>query len=131
MWRYSKKDGWEEIEDFLAATGSKEIADEFHACGFSSEPTFEIGDSDELGAEIYRRLEDVGHSISYVNYRTLKPLTVPKATEAKDEFLANIFVGGRSYPVALPALPDLLDFLSQFTSICRGLGAVSPSRSNE
>jgi hypothetical protein len=130
MFRYSVQNGWQEIESFLHATGEAEIADELMACGFLSEPSFQIGAEDEFSVEVYRRHDSVGQYVAYLNPNTGKPLSVPKAIEAKDEYFAYVIVGSMCNEVVCPHLPDLLSLLSQLTPICREVRENSQMRTH-
>jgi len=107
MWRFSKDSGWQEAESFLLAADKDDCRDELHECGFLSEPTIQLGKSEELAVEIYHRFKD-GAFIVYKNPKTGKALEIPKAIDVKDEFLAMVEV-------------DLIAFLSQLVPICREL----------
>jgi len=120
MWRFSKDNGWREAEGFLVATDKDDCAEGLLECGFPTEPTFQLGKSEEFAVEVYRRVID-GTFVAYKNTKTGKVLDIPKAIDVKDEFLAFVEVGGKYHEVAIPTLPDLILFLSQLVPICREL----------
>ncbi len=115
-WRYSKAEGWKELNSLLATTDKDNWEEELFECGFGTEPTLELGVAEKFNVEIYQKIQD-GDFIAYTEGG--KPLEIPRAIDIKDEFLAVVNVAGVCHEVALPKLPDLISFLSDIVPICR------------
>lgn len=98
LWSFNVTTGWHEIDDFLQTPETSDCAEERKLAGFSSVASLAIGDTEGTSfcVEVYNR----AHS----------PATVK---EPQYEFLTCIDIGGAIYFVAIPKLPDLLEFLRQ------------------
>lgn len=97
MWSFSVGGGWVEIVDFLATSETTDCAEGKRLGGFCSHPNLLVGDDEgNFSVEVFNRT--FGD----------KP-----SKEPQYEFLAGVSVGGYIQYVAIPKLPDLLEFLRQ------------------
>jgi len=99
MWSFDAAAGWHEIDDFLQTPDAIDVAEERRLAGFTSTPSLVVGDSEgsSFCVEVYNR--------------AFSTTEMPKG-EGYD-FLTAVEVGGVVYYVAIPNLPDLLEFLRQ------------------
>ncbi|UCV22853.1 hypothetical protein [Ferribacterium limneticum] len=97
MWSFSVGGGWVEIVDFLATSETTDCAEEKRLAGFCSHPNLLVGDDEGIfSVEVFNR--------TFVGNASKEP---------QYEFLAAVSVGGYVQYVAIPKLPDLLEFLRQ------------------
>lgn len=97
MWSFNIRAGWIEINDFLKTPETDDCAEEKQFAGFYSNPNLLIGDDEgNFSVEVFNR-----------SFGSNQP------KEPQYEFLVGVSVGGYVHYVAIPKLPDLLEFLRQ------------------
>jgi len=99
MWKFTAKDGWKEIEDFLAKHDVADCDKELALSGFSSICAVNVGDEEgmfsvEIRSRSFGTEQGTGEGTNY-------------------EYLGAVLVGTGVRYVAIPTLPDLLEFMRQ------------------
>ena len=97
MYKFTRENGWEEISDFLRASGKDELEQMLAHCGFFTFPQFSIGKHGVYALGIHRQ--------------------TGKTTEEnkKYEFIAFIDVGSDVGEVAIPTLPDYVALINELS----------------
>jgi hypothetical protein len=98
LWSYSIADGWHKIDDFLAATGNEDPAEQRKRAGFTGCPGLAVGD---------RRIACCCVEVFNRDERRSEHL------EPQYEFLVFIDIGHVQQRVAVKQLPDLLELMRQ------------------
>ena len=99
FYRFSIREGWKEIEDFLP-DDEEEFEDQVEKAGYFPAPDLRIGlDAAGFDAAVYSKDAEVADN------------TAPY------QFLVAVSLGDEWYPVAVPALPDLIELLSKLANI--------------
>ncbi|HEX8963267.1 MAG TPA: hypothetical protein VF801_09715 [Rhodocyclaceae bacterium] len=98
MWSFSNAEGWRKIEDFLAATGMEDPADQRRKAGFTGFPGLSVGDRRVACCcvEVFNRDE------RRAEHR-----------EPQYGFLVFLDIGHVQQRIAVKELPDLLELMRQ------------------
>lgn len=103
IFTFSADGGWQTIEDFLAVPDVSDCAEERALAGFSKYPALSVGDT-EGGAfcvEIYGR-----------------EFGAASRKQSQYEYLVAVDVGDSGEFIAIPSLPDLLEFMRLTIPLC-------------
>ncbi|MCU7497363.1 MAG: hypothetical protein HF314_04130 [Ignavibacteria bacterium] len=94
MYLFSHKDGWSKVKDYPFTGETEDLTEALTAAGYAKQTEYE---HEEINLEL-------------AIYAGIK-------NDLKYDFIAEITLGDLVYYVALPELPDLLSFLSEFTLV--------------
>lgn len=110
---FSCNKGWMKITDFLRNEEVDDCAKERSLAGFSDFPSISVGNDDgvDFGMQIYPR-ERFAEGLSGLEYK----------------YIASLDIGDVIETVALPDLPDLLEFMRQTVPLATTIDTWSMKR---